>query len=105
MNTLAAMYNIWDSFLSSIDANPALSGNDKLNYLISLLKSTAAEAIAGPTPMDANYEEAVAALKKRFGNPQLIINHHMKALLVYHLIMTLGAYGSYTIWWKLIFED
>ena len=55
--------------------------------------------------MDANYEEAVAALKKRFGNPQLIINHHMKALLVYHLIMTLGAYGSYTIWWKLIFED
>ena len=64
--------------LSSIDANPALSGID---YLISLLESTAAEAIAGLTPTDANYEEAVATLKKRFGNPQLIINRHMEALL------------------------
>ena len=71
----------WDSFSSSIDANPALSGIDKFNYLISLLESTAAEAIAGLTPTDANYEEAVATLKKRFGNPQLIINRHMEALL------------------------
>ena len=40
-----------------------------------------AEAIAGLTPTDANYKEAVATLKKRFGNPQLIMNRHMEALL------------------------
>ena len=72
---------IWDSFSSSIDANAALSGIDKFNYLISLLESTVTDAIAGLTPTDANCEEAVATLKKRFGNPQLIINRHMEALL------------------------
>ena len=66
----------WDAFSSSIDAHPALSGIDKFNYLISLLESTAAEAISGLTPTEANYEEAVATLKKRFGNPQLIITSH-----------------------------
>ena len=30
---------------------------------------------------DANYEEAVSVLQQRFGNPQLIINCHMEALL------------------------
>ena len=57
----------WDSFSSSIDNNPAFSGIDKFNYLISLLELTVAEAIAGLTPTNANYiihEEAVAALKE-----------------------------------------
>ena len=100
----------WDSSSSSIDANPALSGIDKINYLISLLESTVTGAIAGLTPTNANYEEAVATLKKRFGNPQLIINRHSTwrhycMCLVYHPIMTSEASGSYTIQWKLIFED
>ena len=50
----------WDAFSSSSDAHPALSGIDKFNYLIYLLESTAAEAISGLTPTEANYEEAVA---------------------------------------------
>ena len=54
----------------------AHSSIDKFNSLLA-----AAEAIAGLTPTDANYEEAVATLKRRFGNPQLIINRHMEALL------------------------
>jgi len=48
---------------------------------IYLLESAALEAITGLTTTEANYEEAVATLKKRFGNPQLIINRHMEALL------------------------
>ena len=64
----------WDSFSSSIHTNPSLSSINKFNYLISLLESTAAEAIAGLTPTDANYEEAVSVLQRRFGNPQMIIN-------------------------------
>ena len=54
---------------------------DKFNYLTSLLESAAAKAIAGLTLTAANYDEPIATLKKRFGNPQLIINRHMEALL------------------------
>ena len=71
----------WDSFASSMHENPSLSSIDKFNYLVSLLESTAAEAVAGLTPTDANYEEAISTLRKRFGNPQMIINRHMEALL------------------------
>ena len=71
----------WDSFNSSIHTNPIPSSVDKFNYLASLLESTAAKAIAGLTLTAANYDEAIATLKKRFGNPQLIVNRHMEALL------------------------
>ena len=71
----------WDSFSSSIHTNPSHSNINKFNYLIFLLESTDAEAIAGLTPTDANYEEAVSVLQRRFGNPQMVINRHMEALL------------------------
>ena len=64
------------TFNSSIHSNSTLSSVDKFNYLMSLVESSAAEAIAS-----ANYDEAIATLKKRFGNPQLIVNRHMEALL------------------------
>ena len=57
---------------------------EKFNYHNSLLDSTAAEAVAGMSLTDANYNEAVVILKKRFGNTQLIhliVNQHMHALL------------------------
>ena len=47
----------------------------------SLLESSAAEAIAELTLTTANYHEATATLKKQFGNPQLIVNRYMDALL------------------------
>ena len=78
---LTKWLTFWDSFNSSIHTNPALSSVDKFNYLKSLLESSAAEAIAGLTLTAANYDEAIATLKKRFGNPQLIVNRHMEALL------------------------
>ena len=71
----------WDSYNSSIHSNSSLSSIDKFNYLVSLVESSAAEAITGLTITAANYEEAIATLKKRFGNTQLIINRHMDALL------------------------
>jgi hypothetical protein len=64
-----------------IHTNPTLSSVDKFNYLTSLLESSASEAIAGLSLTDANYEEAIATLKKRFGNSQLIVNRHMEALM------------------------
>ena len=78
---LTKWVTFWDSFDSSIHSNPSLSNVDKFNYLDSFLESTAAESIAGLTLTSANYEEAVATLKRRFGNTQLIVNKHMDALL------------------------
>ena len=78
---LTKWVTFWDTFNSSIHSNPTLSSVDKFNYLMSLVESSAAEAIAGLTITSANYDEAIATLKKRFGNPQLIVNRHMEALL------------------------
>lgn len=78
---LTRWVTFWDSFDASIHSNPSLSNVDKFNYLNSFLESTAAESVAGLTLTSANYEEAVATLKRRFGNSQLIVNKHMDALL------------------------
>ena len=40
-------------------------------------KPPASEAIAGLAITKANYEEATAILKTRFGNKQMIVNKHM----------------------------
>ena len=58
-----------------------LTNIDKFSYLILLLESTAAEAVVGLKLTSANYEEAVATLKWRFVNKQLIVNRHMDLLL------------------------
>ena len=71
----------WDSFESSIHKNPTLAPIDKFNYLNSLLMKPALDAISGLSLTASNYEEAVAILKKRFGNKQQIINRHMDILL------------------------
>ena len=71
----------WDTFKSAVHDNSTLTSIDKFNYLNSLLESAAAEAIAGLTLTSANYEEAIATLKRRFGNKQLIVNCHMDLLL------------------------
>ena len=68
----------WDMFESSIHNNPALSSVDKFNYLLLLLESS---AVLGLALTAANYNEAVATLKKCFGNKQLIVSHHMDALM------------------------
>ena len=63
---LTQWFTFWDSF-----------SVDKFNYLKSLLSGTALEAIQGLTLTDANYNEAVTILQKRFGNRQQIIDKHM----------------------------
>ena len=73
--------SFWDSFESSIHLNSELTDIDKFNYLRSLLEHSALEAISGLTLSSVNYEEAVAILKKRFGNKQNQITKHMEALL------------------------
>ena len=67
-----------DTFESAVHNNPVPSDIDKFNYVTSLFAS---EAIAGLTLTAANYDEAVATLKRRFGNKQSMINRHMDILL------------------------
>ena len=73
--------SFWDTFEASVHKNENLSPIDKFNYLISLLKRSAAEAISGLTLTASNYDEAIEILMGRFGNKQQIINRHMEILL------------------------
>ena len=81
----------WDTFESAVHQNPALTNIDKFSYLNSLLESTASEAVAGLTLTSANYDEAVATLKRRFGNKQSIVNRYMELLL--HLDAVTSTYN------------
>lgn len=60
-----------------------MSAIEKLTYLNSYLESMAAEAIAGLTLTAVNYKEAVAKLKKRFGNTLLTGSKH--SVTIQHL--------------------
>ena len=71
----------WDSFESAIDHNVSLSEVDKFNYLRYLLTGKVAEAVAGLSLTADNYKEAVAVLKRRYGNAQVIIGKHLEILL------------------------
>ena len=71
----------WDAFESAIHNKPSLTDVDRFNYLKSYLESTASDSIAGLTLTPADYAEAIATLKKRFGSTQLIVNKHMDSLL------------------------
>ena len=71
----------WESFKSSIHENNEITSVDKFNYPNSLLEGSAAAAIAGLTLSDANYNDAVNILTKRFGNRQQIVTKHMDALM------------------------
>ena len=71
----------WDSFESAIHGNPKLSAIDKINYIHSHVKGSAAEAIAGLALTSSNYEEAVTLLKKRFGNTQQLVKKQMEVHL------------------------
>ena len=60
---------LWDLLRSSIHSNPSLTNIDKFNHLMSLVESSAAEAIAGLTITSEKYDKVIATLKKRYDNP------------------------------------
>ena len=66
---------------STIHNNTQLLAIDKFNYLHPLLKKSALQDVAGLKITAANYVEAIAIPKKRFGDKQKIIDKHMETLL------------------------
>ena len=71
----------WDAYNAAIHSNASLSNVEKFAYLQSFLEGKAKEAIAGLAVTDANYGEAIAILKHRFGNKDQIVAAHMNALM------------------------
>ncbi|XP_042146263.1 uncharacterized protein LOC121835823 [Ixodes scapularis] len=78
---LAEWQTFWDQFQSSIDQNPALSPVDKFKYLKVYLVGQAESVIKGIPVTGDNYGTAVELLRKRFGQPSVIVNDHLTHLL------------------------
>ena len=76
-----AWQGFWDQFQSAIHDNEEISDIDRFNYLKRYLGGLALESVSGLTLSSANYKEAIAILKERFGNPQILISAHMDALI------------------------
>ena len=68
-------------FERNIHKNKALEPIDKFDYLIGLLHGPAATAVEGFEVTGANYEEAIAKLKRRFGRKNLIVQSHMEEFM------------------------
>ena len=79
----------WDTFKASIHDSTELSDVVKFSYLVSLLRGSAKEAIAGLSLTSANYKDAVDILTKRFGDQTQIKAKHMDALMSLEPVMSL----------------
>ena len=73
--------SFWEIFDSSINSNSNLDKISKFSYLKGLLKEKASDAILGISLTSENYDEAVAILKSRYGDPQIVIQTNMNVLL------------------------
>lgn len=71
----------WDQFESTSDKNEGLANVDKLKYLKSDLMGRAEGVIRGLSTTNGKYETTLCVLRRRFGQPPLIINEHMSYLL------------------------
>ena len=78
---ITAWTTFWESYESAVHNNRDLTDIDKFNYLNSLLAGVAREAVAGLSLTATNYQDAIAILKKRFGNVQQIKAKHMEILM------------------------
>ena len=70
----------WNIFEAEVDQNPSFSGATKFNYLNAKLKGEAKAALVGLAPTNDNYPEAVAILKKRYGQESKVIAALFRAL-------------------------
>ena len=73
--------SFWEIFDSSVNSNPNLDKISKFSYLKGLLKGKASDAILVISLTSENYDKAVAILKSRFGDPQIVLQTNMDLLL------------------------
>ncbi|GFU83371.1 integrase catalytic domain-containing protein [Trichonephila clavipes] len=71
----------WNSFETAVHNNESLNKVDKFNYLKAHLGGSALNTVEG-FPISAKaYDETVDLLKKRFANPEILIQAHMNKIL------------------------
>ena len=73
--------SFWEIFDSSVNWNLNLDKISKFSHLKGLLKDKASDAILGLSLASENYDEAVAILKSRFGDPQIVIQTNVDVLV------------------------
>lgn len=77
-------YQHWQTFMSNfnsiIDSNVKYTKRKKLYYLRTCLKGEPFDIIENLELEDANYEKALALLKRRYENKRVIVMNHVKAL-------------------------
>ena len=78
--------SFWEIFDSSIHSNTSLAPISKLSYLKTLLTGKAKDALNSLGLTSGNHVEAVAILKSRFGDPQVVIQSNIDILLALHPI-------------------
>ena len=71
----------WDSFCSAIHHDQQLAKVDKFKYLRSYLEGPARSVVKGFSLTDADYDEAVTLLRKRFERPDVIRIAHINELI------------------------
>ncbi|KAI5632974.1 hypothetical protein NE865_14311 [Phthorimaea operculella] len=69
----------WATFENAVH-NRRLDNSVKLTYLYSCIQGSALEALRGLNITNENYDIALEMLKKRFGNKDLIVDAHYKAI-------------------------
>ncbi|XP_064475931.1 uncharacterized protein LOC135389826 [Ornithodoros turicata] len=71
----------WIRFESIVHCNSSLSNSEKMSYLSSVLKGEAAASVKGLQLTGDMYDTAVKMLQDRFGNPDSLMQFHLKRLL------------------------
>ena len=75
---------LWDAFFdvfeSEVHNNTHYSAATKFNFLNSCLKGEAKSAVAGLSPNNENYPEAIAILQERYGQPKKVQSAYMRSL-------------------------
>ena len=84
----ANWFTFWDTYKAAIHDNAELSDIGKFTYLVSLLRNSAKEAIAGLSLTAANYQEAIEILCKRFGDRTQIQARHIDVLMSLEPVMS-----------------
>ena len=84
----------WDSYKSAVHEDEQSSDIDKFNYLKHFLEDAARKVVSGLELTDANYEEAVKLLEKRFVKPEIIKNVHINGIIKALSILTRKISGG-----------
>ena len=71
----------WEIFDSSVHLNTSLAPITKFSYLKTLLTGKAKDALHSLEFTSGDYDEALAILKSRFGDPQVVIQLNVDILL------------------------